>query len=145
MVSDPSNTHTSKGLDRAEHAKPILSPSYRSVTIRNPPYTYLHLSLLTSTLSSSDQPPVDILTTRTYLTSALGQFLGLTGTAIPIDFLKVEGSSVWIRVASDDGVAIVGAMSQWVGKEGAVSWRVKARGAWLGAVAAGDGAHLFEL
>lgn len=133
------------GVDkRSEPAEPTSHSSSRSLTIRNPPHTYLHLILLTSTLSSSSQPPVDILTARTYLTSALNQYLGMTGTAIPIDFLKVEGRSVWIRVPREDGVALVGALSQWVGKEGDVSWRVKAKGEWLGSVVAGNGDHLFE-
>ena len=129
---------------RVEPTEPMSPSSYRSLSIRNPPYTYLNLILLTSTLSSSSQPPVDILTARTYLTSALSQYLGLTGTAIPIDFLKVEGRSVWIRVPREDGVALVGALSQWVGKEGDVSWRVRAKGEWLGSVVAGNGDHLFE-
>ena len=38
----------------------------------------------------------------------------------------------------------MGALSQWVGKEGDVSWRVKAKGEWLGCVVAGNGQHLFE-
>ena len=128
----------------AETTEPTSPSSSRSLTIRNPPYTYLHLILLTSTLSSSSQPPVDILTARTYLTSALSQYFGLSGTAIPIDFLKVEGRSLWIRVPREDGVALVGALSQWVGKDGDVSWRVKAKGQWLGSVVAGNGDHLFE-
>ena len=128
---------------RAESTEPISHSSYRSLSIRNPPHTYLNLILLTSTPSSSGQPPVDILTARTYLTSALSQYLGMTGTAIPIDFLKVEGRSVWIRVPREDGVALVGALSQWVGKDGDVSWRVKAKGEWLGSVAAGNGDNLF--
>ena len=38
----------------------------------------------------------------------------------------------------------MGALSQWVGKEGDVSWIVKAKGEWLGSVVAGNGDHLFE-
>ena len=44
----------------------------------------------------------------------------------------------------EDGAAVVGALSQWVEKADGVSWRVKGKGEWLGAVAAGDGRHLFE-
>lgn len=130
--------------NRAQLTEPMSHSVHHSLTIRNPPYTYLNLILLTSTPSSLSQPPLDLLTARTYLTSALSQYLGLTGTAIPIDFLKVEGRSAWIRVPREDSVALVGAISQWVGKEGGVSWRVKAKGEWLGSVVAGNGDHLFK-
>lgn len=144
MVSNHPETIAAEVNSRAQPTKPMPHSSHDSITIRNPPYTYLHLILLTSTPASSSQPPLDLLTARTYLTSALSQYLGLTGTAIPIDFLNVEGQSVWIRVPREDGVALVGALSQWVGKEGDVSWRVKAKGEWLGSVVAGNGDHLFE-
>lgn len=76
---------------------------------------------------------VDPLTARSYLTSALSQFLGLMGTSIGIDILKIEnppstsepkkkasrgGSdypNVWIRVPRDDGAAVLAALSSWVG------------------------------
>ncbi|MCJ1225394.1 hypothetical protein MMC12_002043 [Toensbergia leucococca] len=118
-----------------------LTPS--TLTIRNPPFTYLHLTLLSSPPSSD---PVDILTFRAHLTSALQQFLGLTGTAIPIDFLKVEDRDLWVRVPREDGSAVVNALSGWVGgseREG-VGWRVKGKGDWLGAMLGGRGAELFE-
>lgn len=63
---------------------------------------------------------------------------------MPIDFLKVEGREVWIRVPREDASKVVGAMSQWAGKGGAVSWRVRGRGEWLGSLAAGDGRQLFS-
>ena len=121
-------------------------PAQRTITIRNPPFTYLHLTLLTSTISVpiSNSPPIDILTARAHLTSALNQFLGITGTAIPVDFLKVEGRDVWIRISREDAAAVVGALSQWVGKDGGTSWRVNGKGEWLGVVAAADGHQLFQ-
>ncbi|KAL8843145.1 MAG: hypothetical protein Q9170_000275 [Blastenia crenularia] len=61
-------------------------------------------------MSASSTPPIDILTARTFLTAALQQYLGLAGTAIAIDFLKVEGSDVWVRVPREDGAAVVGAI-----------------------------------
>lgn len=124
--------------------KPLLAQ--RRITIRNPPFTYLHLTLLTSTISVpiSNSPPIDILTARAHLTSALSQFLGITGTAIPVDFLKVEDRDVWIRLPREDGAAVVGALSQWVGKDAGNSWRVNGKGEWLGVVAAGDGHELFQ-
>lgn len=80
---------------------------------------------------------IDALTARTYLTAALSQFLGLMGTSISIDILKIENRSqehsqkkevsssyssshssspeVWIRVPRDDAAAVFTALSSWVG------------------------------
>ena len=143
MASSHNSENIAAGaINRAQPPEQESHLTQRSLTIRSS-HTYLHLVLITSTLSSS-QPPLDLLTARTYLTSALSQYLGLTGTAIPIDFLKIEGRGVWIRIPREDGVALVGALSQWVGKEGDVSWRVQAKGEWLGSVLAGNGDQLFE-
>ena len=51
---------------------------------------------------------------------------------------------MWIRVPREDGSAVVAALSQWVGKDGGISWRVKGKGEWLGAVAAKDGHEIFQ-
>ena len=143
MASSHSENIAAGANSRAQPPEQESHLTQRSLTIRSS-HTYLHLVLLTSTPSSSSQTLLDLLTARTYLTSALSQYLGLTGTAIPIDFLKIEGRGVWIRIPREDGVALVGALSQWVGKEGDVSWRVQAKGEWLGSVVAGNGDHLFE-
>ncbi len=147
MVSNEIETALKETTEDLEPVKEASRPVHRPITIRNPPHTYLHLTLITSSAfiqPSSKAPPIDILTARTYLTSALNQFLGLTGTAIPVDFLKVEGRDVWIRVPREDGAAVVGAMSHFMGSNSAVSWRVRGKGEWLGAVGAGDGSQLFE-
>lgn len=104
-----------------------------SFTLRKPPYSYLHLTL--QSLQSNPPQTLDEITARSYLTAALQQYLGLTGAAIPIDILKVEGRSVWIRVPRDDEVAVTSAVSQWVSTKG-VSLRIEARGSWLGGVVA---------
>ena len=127
-------------------AKEKDAAPYQQITIRNSPWTYLHLCLLSSVPTpSSNLPGIDILTARTHLTAALQQFLGVTGTTIPVDFLKVEGRDVWVRVPRDDGSAIVAALGSWVGTEGGgVSWRVKGRGDWLASIVGGNGKELFE-
>lgn len=109
-----------------------------SVTIRNPPFSYLYLTLLAPATTV-----FDLLTARAHLSSALNQFLGITGTAIPVDFLKIEGHDVWVRVPREDGAAVVSAISGWVGGEG-VAWRIREKGDWLGAVVAGAGRRIFE-
>jgi len=112
------------------------------------PWLYLRLELYGPTTTADE---LDALTARTYLTSALSQFLGLTGAAIPVDILHLRGREVWVRVARGDGSAVVAAVSGWVGGGGgggagqgsAVGWRVRGRGAWLGGLVGGDGGDLF--
>ncbi|RMJ28377.1 hypothetical protein PHISP_00764 [Aspergillus sp. HF37] len=110
-------------------------------TSRNPSWTYLKLQLINQPNTSSTTT-LDALTARTLLTSALSQFLGLTGTAIPIDILKISSSEspspqdqrvVWIRVPREDASAVVAALSSWIGGSktsggGNVAWRVCAKG-----------------
>ncbi|KAL8794879.1 MAG: hypothetical protein Q9195_002591 [Heterodermia aff. obscurata] len=108
----------------------------QSFTIRDFPFTYLHLTLLSTFPSPL---PLDELTAHKHLTSALQQFLGITGTAIPIDILKVDGWDVWIRVQREDGGAVAAAIGNWVGAGEGVSWRIKGRGQWLGALVARTG------
>jgi ribonuclease P/MRP protein subunit POP8 len=105
-------------------------------TLRNPPYSYFHLSIykLPTLVSAQTQlQQLDEITARSYLSWALEQYLGLTGTAISIDILKVEGQDFWIRVSRDDETAVTAAVAQWAGARG-VAMRIEARGSWLGGV-----------
>lgn len=132
---DTMDTSTSNSQD--------LAP--QTITIRNLPWTYFHLTLIstTSLTSASNAPAVDILTARTYITSALQQFLGMTGTAIPIDFLKAKGRDIWIRVPREDGAVFANAINAWIGVEG-MAWRIREKTEWLGRLIAGDGRNLFD-
>ncbi|KXG49778.1 uncharacterized protein PGRI_057460 [Penicillium griseofulvum] len=136
----------------AKRKAPEQKPKTIHFTSRNPPWTYLKLKLVLQ--PGSVPQPLDPLSARTYLSSALSQFLGLTGTAIPIDILKIENASpstkhniVWIRVPREDASAVVSAVSSWIGGGTAgsadVAWRVCAKGNFLGALIAGSGADLF--
>lgn len=102
-----------------------------SFTLRKAPYSYFRMSL--RSLSATSQAPHDLdeISARTYLTLALQQYLGLTGTAISIDILKVESRDVWIRLPSEDEVAVAASLSQWTGSKD-LAWRIEQRGAWLG-------------
>ncbi|KAJ5165347.1 uncharacterized protein N7500_007177 [Penicillium coprophilum] len=138
----------------AKRKAPEPKPKTLHFTSRNPPWTYLKLKLIPQ--PGSAPQPLDPLSARTYLSSALSQFLGLTGTAIPIDILKIENASpsitkydiVWIRVPREDVSAVVSAVSSWIGGNNSagsadVAWRVCAKGNFLGALVAGSGADLF--
>ncbi|KIX93633.1 uncharacterized protein Z520_10539 [Fonsecaea multimorphosa CBS 102226] len=113
---------------------PAQEATTTTFTLRNPPHSYFHLRLHATPPLQVDQP-LDEITLRSYLTSALQQYLGLTGAAIPVDILKVEGPNAWIRVPCDDEVAVTAGVSQWVGAKG-VSLGIEARGSWLGGVVA---------
>lgn len=116
--------------------------SIKQTTLRKPRWTYLRIALHSSPPISQ---PIDSSTARLHLTSALRQFLGLTGEAIPIDFLKLEGPELWIRVPREDGDAVATALGGWVGgSDGAtVGWRIKGRDDWLSRLSGGDGMDLF--
>ncbi|KIW71431.1 hypothetical protein PV04_03600 [Phialophora macrospora] len=121
----------------ASNTSSLKEPTTTTVTLRNPPFSYFHLRLIS--LEPQPQQPLDELTIRSYLTAALQQYLGLTGTAIPIDILKVDDDqNAWIRVPRDDELAVTAAVSQWVGSKD-VNLRIEARGTWLGGVVARRG------
>lgn len=142
-----------------------LGPTSNSSCKELPFYTIYHSTRSNNLPSPTSIPqpdtpplqPLDALSARTYLSSALSQFLGVTGTAIPIDILKVEPKgtksngltkygSVWVRVPRDDGAAVVAAISSWIGGSGSGSgaaWRVCAKGNYLGALVSGSGSDLF--
>ncbi|KAG9586097.1 hypothetical protein KCU77_g9646, partial [Aureobasidium melanogenum] len=101
------------------------SSNVTQFTIRNPPWSYLQLSLITN----SPNYQLDALTAHLHLRAALSQFLGLHGTAIPIDILKLHNNDVHIRVPREDASALVVAVGGWVGKAGE-GWRVKNSSSW---------------
>ncbi|KAB8300233.1 hypothetical protein EYC80_000446 [Monilinia laxa] len=100
----PTSTRSKRKQTRNGH-------EHKAITIRAPPFSYIHLELQTSPLKKQQ---LDDITAKSYLTSALTQFLGLHGAAIPIDILKTEGKDVWIRVMREDTSAAVAALGGWV-------------------------------
>jgi ribonuclease P/MRP protein subunit POP8 len=112
-----------------------------ALTLRRPPYTYLHLALVTAP-SQYDRgqqaqiTPLDAVTLLTHLQSALNQSFGLTGTAISIDVLLVKGQESWIRVPFEDGSTVTAAVSQWSNSAKGVAVRVLGRAQWLGGLIA---------
>ncbi|QSZ35644.1 hypothetical protein DSL72_008514 [Monilinia vaccinii-corymbosi] len=122
----PTSTRSKRKQTRNGH-------EHIAFTISAPPFSYIHLELQPSSLKG---PPLDDITAKSYITSALTQFLGLHGSALAIDILKTEGKDVWIRVMREDASAVVAALGGWVkglgSGDGQVGWRVKGRGNWLG-------------
>ncbi|KAF4120200.1 ribonuclease P/MRP protein subunit POP8 [Geosmithia morbida] len=118
-------------------------------TIRAPQFSYAHLELITgdntsnSQLSSSSfKADLDPLQVKTYCTSALRQFLGLTGAAVSVDVLKVQGSECWVRVPRDDLASFAAAMTAWRGarEDGMQSLlRLRQCSDWLGAMVGSHG------
>lgn len=114
--------------------KATKSHEINSRTIKLPAFSYACLELI------SDPPsrvPLDDLTVRSYLTTAFTQFLGLTGSAISVDILKVEPKECWIRVPREDLSAVLAAVGGWIGRgeNGVeVAWRVRGGGNWLGSL-----------
>ncbi|KAL4807783.1 hypothetical protein BDV18DRAFT_108058 [Aspergillus unguis] len=151
---------TERKADDGTSSKPI------SFTARNPPWTYLKLQLIhqPNTSATTKSTPLDPLTARTHLSSALSQFLGVHGTSIPIDILSISpdpdansASSpqptekyAWIRVPRQDASAVVAAVSSWIGgtgesdNAGSVAWRICTKGNFLNALVKGDGSDLFK-
>lgn len=125
--------------------KPSRGHEITTKTIKTPPFSYACLELISSSPPSSASqhaPSLDAVTARAYITSALTQFLGLTGSSISIDILKIEGSKAWIRTPREDLAPVVAATGGWVGKgmglDERVGWRVRGSGNWLSTLVAKD-------
>ncbi|KAH7393101.1 hypothetical protein BKA64DRAFT_675284 [Cadophora sp. MPI-SDFR-AT-0126] len=115
-----------------------------SKIIKTPQFSYAHLQLVSESPSSTTSH-LDSLTVRSYIGAALNQFLGLTGSAISIDILKVEGREAWIRIPREDLSPVIAAVGGWTGGsevDDKVGWRVLTSGNWLSVLVAQGGADL---
>jgi ribonuclease P/MRP protein subunit POP8 len=118
-----------------------LSASLKSVThaLRQPQWTYFHLALIRL---DAEDPALDMITARQQLTEALSRFLGLIGTTIDVDILKLEDNNIWVRVPRDTSKAFHEAISSWIG-QGQMKYIVKDKDDWLVRLAMGSGHDLF--
>lgn len=69
-------------------------------TIRSNKWGYVHLKLVPN--NHTTHLELDNLQAKLLCTSALTQFLGISGKAMPIDILKVERAEFWIRLQAQD-------------------------------------------
>lgn len=122
-----------------KHQKSTKGHEITTKTIKTPPFSYLNLELISE---SSIEIKLDDITVRSYITAALTQFLGLTGAAISVDILKVEGRECWIRVPREDLSPVAAALGGWFGGNGEqqrFGWKVKASGNWLSSLVGNQG------
>lgn len=151
---DQQVTEETTAVDRTEirprkRQKPNGSARYHTATLPSPRWTYFHLQLLTSSTSSSnpttDEPALDAITARRYLSAALSRSLGQMGAATPVDVLKIEQRHVWIRVPSDDATTVHEAVSSWASHQGGTGdgtglrWIIHGRDDWLVRLGGGKG------
>lgn len=108
-------------------------------TVKNPPYSYAHLTLVTS---STQPESLDELQVKSYCTNALRQFLGLTGQAMSLDILKVQGREAWVRIPRGDLGSFAAAITAYKGivEDGVERvLRLKQCSDYLGAMVGSDG------
>ncbi|EXF75256.1 hypothetical protein CFIO01_07579 [Colletotrichum fioriniae PJ7] len=84
-------------------------------TIKAPTFSYTHLELISESPATQKALELDNIQVRSYCNAALAQFLGATGSAIPIDILKVEGAQCWLRVPRQDLSPFAAAITAWAG------------------------------
>ncbi|KAI1354959.1 hypothetical protein F5Y01DRAFT_220971 [Xylaria sp. FL0043] len=121
--------------DASTASAPKVNKSHElvSAVIKAPPYSYAHLELFNA--ESLKAVELDALQVKSYCTAALKQFLGATGIAIPLDILKVEGQSCWLRLPRDNLGAFAAAITAWQGTtQDGVHYTLQIRGCsdWLG-------------
>jgi len=130
-MSDSDTSMADQPTSKRKHRKHLKGHEITTKTIKTPPFSYIHLQLISDPDTMKD---LDSLTVRSHITAALTQFLGVTGSAISVDILKVEGTECWIRVPREDLSPVLAALGGWIGgseTEGKVGWRIKGSGNWL--------------
>ena len=114
-------------------------------SIRKPDWVYMHLHHMPSLANGHQQNgAIDNATVHLHMNAALKSFLGVHGSAIAFDILKLEGRQVWIRAPAEDRAAIVAAIGGWISSNGE-GWRVKSWSHWnANGLGRGSGQDLFD-
>nr|POE93084.1 hypothetical protein CFP56_64191 [Quercus suber] len=132
---------------RKRASKPSVQTQF---TIRHAPWTYIHLEHLTfsaqpfphkiilkepasgtdaTTASLNASPSLDAPTAHLHLQAALSRFLGLHGSAIAYDILRLADAQLWMRVPAEEASALLAAVGGWVGGAGE-RWVVRGWSSW---------------
>ncbi|KAM5342672.1 hypothetical protein ACJ41O_013638 [Fusarium nematophilum] len=133
-----------QGTQKSIFQQKDLEKSYDilTCTVKEPPFSYAHLELVTDDLANNTSIALDNLLVKSYCTAALRQFLGITGVAIPLDILKVEGNHAWVRVPRPDLGSFSAAITAWPGTKDngvQVGLRIRQCADWLGAMVGTEG------
>ncbi|KAI1342110.1 hypothetical protein F5Y15DRAFT_332286 [Xylariaceae sp. FL0016] len=142
MADTPDATMTDATTLSTAIPKASKSHELVTATIKSPPYSYAHLQVFNPSPASGRTFDLDALQLRSWCTAAMKQFLGVTGTGVSLDVLKVGGSSAWVRLPRNDLAAFAAAVTAWQGamQDGEhYSLRVKGCSDWLGALVGQEG------
>ena len=142
-MADAQATNTSNvSFSQNKSKKPTKHQTVSQFTIRNPTWAYIQLSVIAVPASAASTTS-DALTVQLQLQSALSSFLGLHGTAIPIDLLDIQRHTVWLRVPREDASAVLAALGGWVSKNGQ-GWAVRKWSCWCPNLSAQSAHDLFD-
>lgn len=128
MSSDSQTGYKNPSSKRGQETAHTLFTS----TIKEQPFAYAHLELDTD---GPQDIKLDDLMVKSYFTAALKQFLGLTGQAIPIDILKAQDSTCWVRLPREDLSSFAAAITAYRGSsDGDTQYILRMKGSsnWLG-------------
>lgn len=140
-MAEAGNTTVASITSTAAASKSHKAQELATCTIKAPPFSYAHLEVLRNPVGPV---ALDAIQVRSYCTAALKQFLGISGQAVSIDILKVDGPSCWLRIPRDDVGAFTAAITAWQGSwdDGAHStFRIKGCSDWLGTLVGREGEH----
>ncbi|EFQ28093.1 hypothetical protein CGRA01v4_03204 [Colletotrichum graminicola] len=137
------NSSTGEASSSAPRGTGQRSHELLTCTIKTPPYSYVRLELVVDSPQLHEAAEgLDNIQVRSYCTAALRQFLGATGSAIPVDILKVDGNQCWLRVPRPDLSPFAAAITAWAGvteQGGRRVLQVKQCSDYLGAMAGAEG------
>jgi len=121
-----------------------MVPRVEKGSIRQPTWTYFHLSLHTI---GPIQTTHDLLTARQNLNAALSKYFGLFGSAVPIDILKHQDRELWIRVPRENASLVQESLAAWhipgSAPNSGIKYVIHSQGDWLVNLVSGDGQDLF--
>lgn len=100
---------TDKAVERGEEGHHISM----STTLRSNRWAYVRLQVQPE--GHTKKHELDILEARSFCSTALNQYLGISGGAISIDMLKVDGCEFWIRIPSNALTRFNAAVASWNG------------------------------